>query len=80
MEYLKVFDTEEQYNAYANSNEYEIPNVSLVAGETVKYNIHDYSKDYFTIEALESGTLTVNKFSMENIFYSLNDGEWIEQT
>ena len=76
MEYLKVFDTEAQYDAYVNSGEYEIPNVSLVAGETVKYNIHDYSKDYFTVKALGSGTIVWHRKSVEVPSYRINGGEW----
>ena len=76
MEYLKVFDTEAQYDAYVNSGEYEIPNVSLVAGEAVKYNIHDYSKDYFTVKALGSGTIVWHRKSVEVPSYRINGGEW----
>lgn len=38
----------------------------------------DYSKKYFTLKANESGTFSLSKFSNENVFYSINDGEWIE--
>ena len=79
MEYLKIFDTEAQYNAYANSDEYVTPNVSLVADETVKYNIqqqHDYSKDYFTVKALGSGTIHWSRKGMEVPSYRINGGEW----
>lgn len=78
MEYLKVFDTEAQYDAYVNSGEYVAPNVSLVTDETVKYNVqnHDYSKDYFTVKAITSGNFGFSKRG-DSLKYRVNGGEWV---
>ena len=75
MVYLKEFETVSAYETFAASEDFIEPNVSMIgqygeSGFGVKYNKdkpgptpHDYSQDYFTLEALESGTLTINKFS-----------------
>lgn len=45
--------------------------VSVTAG------VHDYSKDYFTIEALEDGNLKVFFNTAFTLNYSVNGGEWV---
>lgn len=75
---IKLFDTEASYNAYINGSDAILPNVSLVKQTgNMGYNPlvpHDYSQDYFTIEALAGGTIT---WAPTNIVqYSLNDGDW----
>ena len=63
-----------------------LPNVSHCISENeVHYNpyVHDYSKDYFTTIAKESGTITFTYISdaptgtFTSISYKKNDGEWI---
>ena len=76
MKYLTKFDTQSEYVSFANSDAYEMPNVSLVGGGTVKYN--DYSKKPLTIKALESGDFTLASefdFLKVDLQYSKNGGE-----
>ena len=62
--YIKKFDTHSDYEDFIETEDFIKPNVSYCVNDVeVHYNqlLHDYSKDYFTIEALESGTF--------NLFY-----------
>jgi len=58
MKYLKKFETHDEYEAYKNSQDYLTPNVSYCVDlnevHFEKY-VRDYSKEYFTIEALGDG-------------------------
>ena len=60
MKYLKKFETHSGYETYKNSQDYLTPNVSYCVEQTevhyAKY-VRDYSKEYFTIEALEDGNV-----------------------
>ena len=60
MKYLKKFETHAGYEAYKNSQDYLTPNVSYCVDlnevHFEKY-VRDYSKEYFTIEALEDGNV-----------------------
>ena len=84
-DYLKLFGTHSQYEAYMGGGEIALPNVSHCISENeVHYTpIHDYSKDYFTIIAKESGTITFAYTSggttdvFTSMLYKKNDGEWI---
>lgn len=76
MKYLKEFATEAAYENYMSGNTVYLPNVSLTNDDDVVHfnkKPHDYSKDYFTIVALENGTIS---WSATNVQYSLNDGTW----
>jgi uncharacterized protein YjdB/uracil-DNA glycosylase len=56
MKYFKVFNTENEYLAYISSEGFISPNVSTLRDSTntwINPELHDYSKDYFTIESLE---------------------------
>ena len=56
MKYFKVFNTENEYLEYISSDKFITPNVSTLRDCTntwITEEIHDYSKDYFTIESLE---------------------------
>ena len=83
-DYLKLFETHSQYEAYMGG-EIALPNVSHCISENeVHYNpIHDYSKDYFTTIAKESGTITFKYTSggtteaFTSMSYKKNDGEWV---
>lgn len=81
MKYINLFDTQAAYDAA----EKYYPNVSYIeATDEVVYQetdpIHDYSKDYLTFEALESGTFSltvpanVNSTYMTSISYSIDNG------
>ena len=86
-DYLKLFETHSQYEAYmGGGGEIALPNVSHCISENeVHYNPipHDYSQDYFTIIAKESGTITFTYTTgattdvFTSMSYKKNDGEWI---
>ena len=82
MKNLKLFDTESQYETA--KVEFEYPTVSYVEDTDTVYYMekpHDYSKDYLTFEALESGTFTltipsnINSTYMTSVSYSTDNGE-----
>lgn len=85
--YLTLFNTNQEYNNYKNSSNFATPNVSYCEQESeVYYNpIHDYSKDYFTIESLEDNNTIYLKASKtsatKTISVSTDNGEtWQEYT
>lgn len=82
--YLKLFDTQSNYNAYINGSEVYLPNVSLTLDDdAVHYNPlppHDYSQDYLTFNVLSSGNIVWRPISGETIQYSKNDGNWTNLT
>lgn len=78
-QYLKLFDTHENYEDFVESGEMMKPNVSHCLQENeVHYNpiIHDYSKDYLTFVALENNTSFgfTDRLSNYQLSYSLNNG------
>ena len=79
MKYLKKFENHTEYETYINGGGVALPNVSLCEQENeVHYNpyVHDYSEDYLTFVAKESGTF---QLSINAVNYSLDDGEtWTE--
>ena len=88
MKYIKKFKTTAEYESYINDPENFIkPNVSLCKDTNfVYYHKYvpepDYSKEYFTIEALEDGTVGISlslfEISPTSFKYRLNNGVWIE--
>lgn len=79
MKYLKKFKTNADYQSYITDKTALKPNVSYVTddGEVFYSPLVDYSKQYFTIEAVTSGTLkmTFNVSTGEdNTYYSLDGG------
>lgn len=91
MKNVKKFDTESAYNAFINTDAFVRPNISLCADTySIVYNkilpaAHDYSLDYFTLEFLEPGTITLENYwdgyseaaylyEDGKIYYSLNNG------
>jgi len=71
--YLRKFETEAEYSAATIYR----PSVSLISDEmTVIFDPkHDYSKDYFTMVALEDGTFSFSGSSTANcLSYSLDSG------
>ena len=76
--YLKLFNTHIEYQAFTKTSDFIKPNVShCIAENHVHYNpIPDYSKEYLTFVAKESGTF---KLSRNAVSYSLDNGEtWTE--
>ena len=69
---IRVFQTQSEYDTFISGDDVLRPNVSYVRGENeVHYNPKpDYSKQYLTFEALESGTFKFGK----TIDYSLDNG------
>ncbi len=76
-EYLKLFETHADYEAYAQSGDMLKPNVSYCENDDeVHYNPFSYAEEYLTFVALEDGTFT---FSTNAVSYSLDNGEtWTE--
>ena len=75
MKYIKRFTKHEDYESYIASEGYVCPNVSFcndVENEVHCNGCHDYSKDYLTFVATESGTF---KLSGNSVNYSLDNGE-----
>lgn len=79
---LKKFETQAQYEAAQATLGY--PNVSwITSGDTLHYveekPIHDYSLDYLTFTATESGTFTFTPQDSNVISYSTDNGTtWTE--
>lgn len=79
MKYLKKFSNHTDYAAYMADSPY-LPNVSYcVAQDEVHFTPeppHDYSDDYFTIEAVTAGTvgLRANSTRYNVTYYSVDDG------
>lgn len=72
MNYLRKFNTQEEYDNYLLSPEFVVPNVSL-AGDKVYYIKTDIKLRPLFIEAIEPLTVT---FSVNPIEYSLNNYTW----
>ena len=81
MKYLKKFENHTAYENYMQGG-VALPNVSLCVNENdVHYNPipHDYSEDYLTFVAKESGTFTFTPKNSNVISYSTDNGTtWTE--
>ena len=81
--YLHLYKTKQAHDADYNGSAYEEPWVAYVmATEEVSYNKHhDYSLEYLTFTALESGTFTltipsdVDTSYLESVSYSTDGGQ-----
>ena len=89
MEYLHLFNNRTEHDAVYNGGGYNEPWVGYITADTmVTYNKpHDYSKDYFTIEALEDGNVYFKYLQFATtedqryIEYSKDNGEtWVRTT
>jgi hypothetical protein len=85
--YIKLFETTSQYDAYtADTTNFILPNLTLCkdAPTVVYYNpttpaTHDYSQDYFTLEAIDDCTFSFDCPS-GGISLSTDGGEtWSEE-
>lgn len=77
---IYYFNSHNEHETYINSEDYKEPYVCYDQ-EHIHYNNIDYSKEYFTIEALENGTMKayINWYSSRgngNIYYSFNKSTW----
>lgn len=81
-EYIKYFETQEEYDEYLAGDEVMRPNVSYCEDvKDVHYNpyVREYDKEYFTTVALEDGTITFTPISSNAISYSTDNGNtWTE--
>ena len=88
--FLKKFNSQSDYESQKNSV-MDMPHVVLLTDtKKVVYKPRDYSKEYFTIETLESGTFTLSKpissidyetddaTLVSSMNYRINNGDWIE--
>ena len=87
--YLHLFETKSAHDTVYNGEGYIEPWVGYITADTtVTYNKpHDYSKDYFTVEALEDGNVYFKYLSFATtedqryIEYSKDNGEtWVRTT
>lgn len=78
---IYYFNSHNEHETYINSEDYKDPYVCYDQ-EHIHYNkIIDYSKEYFTIESLENGTIKayINWYSYTgdgNIYYSFDKSTW----
>ena len=86
MDYIKLFNNHSAYEDFVSGGTMVKPNVSHCLQENdVHYNkvIHDYSKDYFTIESLEDDNMiyfkSENNAVIKTISASTDNGNtWTE--
>lgn len=79
--YIKTFSSKNTYNTFALSGEIDTPNISYCTeNNEVYYNAENYISQYFTIEALENGSISLNipididTSYITSISYSTNNG------
>ena len=85
MEYLRLFETHQEYETFVSGGTMVKPNVShCVVENEVHYNPHTFADEYLTFDALEDGTFTftlnkeVSTDEVQSISYSLDGGEnWV---
>ena len=84
-DYLKLFQSHAEYEAFVSGGTMVKPNVSHCVDENeVHYNPHTFADEYFTTVALDEGTIDFTIFPRANtsyitsFAYSKNDGEWVE--
>ena len=76
--YIKLFSTHAEYQAFIQTDDFILPNVSYCEDQTdvVHYNPWTWAEEYLTFVALEDGTF---QLSTNAVSYSLDDGEtWTE--
>ena len=87
--YLKLFETHDDYVAFTRTADFLKPNVSRCLEENdIHYSpwVRDYSKEYFTFEVIEPGTITIrlnynSDYMSRTISYSTNKGKtWTDLT
>ena len=81
-DYIILFKNHSEYEAYINGDDKILPNVSLCGEEDEMHyepKPHDYSQDYLTFVAKESGTFTFIPQESNVISYSTdNGGTWTQ--
>lgn len=83
MRNFRIFDSASTYEEFTESENYVLPNVSLVMEDGSVHYQEDYTKDYLTIESLCDGIITfkiakyVSISDFPYVAYSINGGDWI---
>ena len=80
--YLKLFETTNEYTQYIEQGSPLLPNVSYTEDALkVYYNPipHDYSKDYFTIVVTEGGNIVFDMNNAQGLSISKDNGETWEE-
>lgn len=85
MKYLKLFETDAEYQTFKQTDEFIKPNVSHCVQENeVHYNKLSWANEYLTFDILSPGTIVwktqTSASSARTISYSINGGEWNEIT
>ena len=86
MEYLHLFETQVSHDSLYEGDNYKEPWIAYTLDNaSVTFNKpHDYSKDYFTIEALEDGNITItipdiiDSTYVTYISYSKDKSTWVK--
>ena len=82
MRYIKSYSNTTDLRTDLDYGELDHPYVAKV-NDTIDFNSigTDWNKEYFTIKALTDGTISYSHKEGSNpMFYSINEGEWIETT
>ena len=86
MKFIKAFNEHSEYETWVNSNNYIEPSLSICKKQKEAHfnSLKNYLYDYFTIEALEDGTISftypydINTYYGEKIEYSIDNGKtWV---
>ena len=82
MRYIKSYNNTADLRTDLDAGKLDHPYVAKI-NETIDFNSigTDWKKEYFTIIALTDGTISYSHKEGSNpMFYSINEGEWIETT
>ena len=77
MIYLRIFNTNDDYDSFKNGEEWITPNVSVIA-DTLDVKYHKHAKNYLTFKAIEDSTIALSAKTSPNVLYSIDYGEWVE--
>ena len=82
MDYLKLFQTHQEYETFVSGGTMVRPNVSHCVSENeVHYNPHTFADEYLTFVAKENGTFTFTPQNSNVISYSTDNGStWTQGT
>jgi hypothetical protein len=76
MIYLRIFDTNDDYDSFKNGEEWITPNVSVIV-DTLDVKYHNVLKNYLTFKAIEDSTIALKAKTSPNVLYSIDNGEWV---
>lgn len=84
MRNFRIFDSASTYEEFTESENYVLPNVSLVMEDGSVHYKEDYTKEYLTIEALATGYISfkiaslLTEDDLPYVEYSVNGNDWIQ--